>query len=179
MVLVAAALIQISMSSIGDPQGGEKGKAAFTFAKHGYYHRYAKDQTHEYTPKGQSDLNKWTDMVTVNGYLDAKDGDGLAAKANAVLENYKAHKAVEVKTDSRPRTATKPAEHLIVVLFPQPTFIEAAFARFVLDKGTGYSVVYSHPIYGAKAGDAMSKWLLANGEKSEKELMAMPSIPRQ
>ncbi len=105
-------------------------------------------------------------MVTINDYADAKDGDGLAAKANAVLETYKANKAMVVKTNSIPRTAKKPAEHLIVVLFPQPTFIEASFTRFVLSKGTGASVVFSHRIYGRKAGDTMSQWLLKNGSNT-------------
>lgn len=174
MLLVAAILIQAAVGG----QSAEQGKPAFTFGKQAYFHRYTKDNLHEFTPKSQSNLQKWTDMVTINDYADAKDGETLAAKANAVLETYKANKAMVVKTNSTPRTAKKPAEHLIVVLFPQPTFIEASFTRFVLNKGTGASVVFSHRIYGRKAGDAMSQWLLKNGDKCEKELMGMPSIPK-
>lgn len=176
MILVAGALA-LSLTFAGTPSQPEK--TSFTFAKQGYVHRFTKGSLHEFTPKGKPDLKKWTDMVTVNLYADAKDGDGLAAKANAVLENYKEAKAMVIKTDSKPRTSIKPAEHLIVVLFPQPDFIEAAFARFVMSNGTGASIVYSHRIYGKKAGDAMSKWLLQNGEKCEKELMAMPSVPKR
>ncbi len=173
MVLLAGvlALLPLGFSPI-------QAKPTFTFAKQTYVHRYSKDNLHEFTPKAQPDLKKWTDMVTVNHYPGAKDGDALAGKANAVLENYKANKGIVAKTNSVPRTDKKPAEHLIVVLFPQPDFIEAAFARFVLKNGAGASIVYSHRIYGKKAGDAMSKWLKANGEKIEKELMAMPSIPK-
>jgi hypothetical protein len=177
MVLLAAVLVQVVVSGLVDPQGSEKGKPAFTFGKQGYYHRYSKDNLHEFTPKGQSNLQKWTDMVTVNDYPSTKDGEALAGIANSVLETYKANKAVVVKTNSVPRTASKPAEHLVVVLFPRPEFIEASFTRFVLNKGVGASVVYSHRIYGKKAGDPMSQWLLKNGEKSEKELMAMP-VPK-
>lgn len=176
MFLVAGALA-LTFTFGGTPPPAEK--PSFTFAKQGYVHRFTKDALHEFTPKGKPDLKKWTDMVTVNEYADAKDGDGLAAKANAVLENYKAAKAMVIKTDSKSRTPTKPAEHLIVVLFPRPDFIEAAFARFVMNEGVGASVVYSHRIYGKKAGDAMSTWLKANGEKTEKELMAMPSVPKR
>ncbi|MBC8063550.1 MAG: hypothetical protein H7Y17_01870 [Chlorobia bacterium] len=174
MVLLAGILILLPMTTPDPPQG----KPNFTFGKQTYVHRYTKGNLLEFTPKAQSNLKKWTDMVSINDYPDARDGDGLAGKANAVLENYKAAKAVIVKTDSKPRTEKKPAEHLIVVLFPQPDFIEAAFARFVMNSGVGVSVVYSHRIYGKKAGDAMSKWLLQNGEKYEKELMAMPSVPK-
>lgn len=95
-----------------------------------------------------------------------------------MLETYKAAQAKVVRINSVPRTASKAAEYFIVVLFPRPTFIEASFARFVMSGGVGASIVYSHRIYGGKVGDAMSKWLLANGEKTEKALMAMPSVPK-
>lgn len=143
-----------------------------------YVYRYTKGNLHEFTPKSQTDLKTWTDMFTINDYPTVKDGEGLAAKANAVLETYKSAEAKVVRINSVPRTAKKPAEYLIVVLFPRPTFIEASFARFVINGGVGASMVYSHRIYGAKVGDAMSKWLLANGEKIEKALMAMPSVPK-
>ncbi|MEI8282078.1 MAG: hypothetical protein WCG75_06720 [Armatimonadota bacterium] len=150
----------------------------FTFAGATYVARYSKGNLHEFTPKDQPDLKKFTDMVTINDYAAVTDGDALAKTANSVLETYKANKAVIVKTNSVARTDKKPAEHLIVALFPQSTFIEASFARFMLSEGKGVSVVYSHRIYGKKAGDAMSKWLLKNGEAREKELMKLSSVPK-
>lgn len=174
LLLSTLALLPLTL---GVSQKSES-KPVFTFAKQGYFHRYTKGTIHEFTPKGQSDLKKWTDMFTINDYQDVKSAEALAERANSVLDNYNSHKAVIVKTDSVPRTAKKPAEHLVVALFPQPTFIEAAFTRFVMNKGKGASLVYSHRIYGSKAGDAMSKWLEKNGEKFEKELMAMPAVPK-
>ncbi len=149
----------------------------FAFDGQNYVHRFSKGDLHEFTPKAQTDLKKFTDMVTVNIYPKTKDGDGLAAAANTVLEVYKKNQAVVVRTSSVPRTASKPAEHLIVVAFSRPTFIEASFARFVMHKGAGASVVYSHRIYGAKVDEAMNQWLQKNGEKIEKALMAMP-VPK-
>jgi len=143
-----------------------------------YYHRYTKENLHEFTPKDQPDLKKWTDMVTINDYPHIKDGEGLAKAANGILDAYETKKAIIVRTDSVPRTEKKPAEHLIVAMFPQPNFIEVSFTRLVLEKGVGASLVYSHRIYGAKAGDAMSKWLTANGEKTEKALMTVAAIPK-
>ncbi len=143
-----------------------------------YVHRYRKGNLHEFTPKSQTDLKTWTDMFTINDYPSVKDGEGLASTANKVLETYKSAGARVVRTNSVPRTSSKAAEYLIVVLFPRPTFIEASFTRFVMNGGAGASMVYSHRIYGGKVGDAMSKWLLANGEKTEKALMAMPSVPK-
>ena len=153
--------------------------AAFTFADVNYFHRFTKDDLHEYTPDGQVDLNRWTDMVTINYYRKVKEGDALAATANAVLETYKANKAVVIKTDSVPRTKDKPAEHLIVVTFPRPQFIEVAFARFVMQNGVGASVVYSHRVYGEKVGNEMSAWLTKNGSITEQQLMKWDALPRQ
>lgn len=162
---------------LGNPGQAGKTPPPIKFNGVSYVHRYSKGVTHEFTPKSQPDLNKWTDMLTLNVYDNVKDGEGLATAANNVLEAYKGAKAMVVRTNSIPRTATKPAEHLIVVLFPQPKFIEAAFARFAMNKNRGVSVVYSHRIYGTKAGDAMSTWIKANGQKIENLLMKMP-IPQ-
>jgi hypothetical protein len=150
---------------------------AFVFKQVSYFHRWSQNEQHEFTPATQEDLEKWADMITINGYSDVRDGEGLAARANAVLENYKAHQAIVLKTDSVPRTADHPAEHLIAVVFGRPTFIEVAFARFRLVEGKGFSVVYSHRIYGTKIGDQMSAWLKDNGAATEKALLEWKSIP--
>jgi hypothetical protein len=116
-------------------------------------------------------------MITMNVYPDAHDGDALAAKANAVLENYKSHKGMVLKADSVPRPPERPAEHFIAVVFGRPNFIEVAFARFKLVNGLGCSIVYSHRIYGEKIGDQMSAWLKNNGAEKEKALMEWNDIP--
>lgn len=139
---------------------GKKNKeAAFSFADVKYFHRFTKDDQHEYTPAGQEDLKAWKDMVTIHYYRKTKDGDALAAVANAVLENYKVAKGLVIRTDSVPKTKDKAAEHLIVVLFPRPEFIEVAFARFRMHDGIGSAVIYSHRVYGKKIGKEMSAWL--------------------
>lgn len=156
---------------------GSQPRRAFVFRDAGYFHRWSKNNQHEFTPEKQEDLNKWSDMITVNAYPDVGDGERLAATANAVLENYKSHQAKVLKTRSLPRTADGPAEHLIAVVFTRPNFIEVAFARFKLVDGKGCSFVYSHRVYGEKIGDQMSAWLSANGEDIEKALMEWSSMP--
>jgi len=160
----------------GQESPGEE-KSAFKFAGAEYVFRWAKDHMVEFTPKGQPDLEAWADMVTVNDYPDCKDGEALAKTANAVLDTYKEHGGTVVRTDSVPRTSTRAAEHLIVVLFPRPRFYEAAFARFLIVKGRACSVVYSHRTYGEKAKETMAEWLGGHGEDVEKELMAMKTVP--
>jgi hypothetical protein len=70
-------------------------KPAFAFGGVGYYHRWSQNDQHEFTPEGQDDLEKWSEMITVNVYSNARDGDALAVKANAVLEDYKSHNGAE------------------------------------------------------------------------------------
>jgi hypothetical protein len=171
---------QTILSSDSSAQDTDKKKKAadFSLADTKYFHRFTKDDQHEYTPDGQEDLKRWTDMVTIHYYRKAKDGDALATTANAVLENYKANKALVVKTDSVPKTKDKPAEHLVVVIFGRPEFIEVAFARFRMHEGVGTAVIYSHRIYGKKIGNEMSAWLEKNGPETEKNLMKWDAMPK-
>jgi hypothetical protein len=172
LLLVACSFMRAPQTLAVSPR-----KAAFSFQGVEYFHRWSKGDQHEFTPAGQEDLNKWTDMITLNAYADARDGDALAAKANAVLENYTRNKARVLKTNSVPRTADREAEHLIAVVFGRPTFIEVAFARLKMIEGQGCSIVYSHRIYGEKIGDQMSAWLSTNGSKVEKAVMEWSAIP--
>jgi hypothetical protein len=164
---------QLEESRAADPAPDQ----AFVFRGVGYFHRWSQNDQHEFTPAKQEDLDKWSDMITVNGYPAVSDGEGLAGTANAVLENYKNHEAKVLKTHSVPRTADHPAEHFIAVSFTRPNFIEIAFARFKLVEGKGFSFVYSHRIYGKEIGDQMSAWLSADGEEVEKALMEWSSMP--
>lgn len=104
----------------------------------------------------------------------------LPVQRTLFLRTYKANKAVVVKTDSIPRSKLKPAEHLIVVTFGRPEFIEVVFARFRMHDGVGTAVIYSHRVYGKKVGDEMSAWLKKNGPATEMNLMkwdAMTKLP--
>jgi hypothetical protein len=147
------------------------------FSGQTYRLRWSSQHQHEFTPAGQDDLSRWTDMVTINTYPGVSDGEGLADVANRALANYRRHGATVLRTASIPRTAERPAEHLVVALFPTRAFSEAVFARWRLADGRGTAVIYSHRRYGQKAGDAMAAWLQANGPTMERRLMALDPIP--
>jgi len=170
-ILVSVAIASGLLNAEQTRAAAAPGKSAFTFRGVGYLHRWSMNGQHEFTPEGQDDLQKWSDMITMNVYPDAHDGDALAAKANAVLENYKNHKGTVLKTNSVPRTSDRPAEHFVAVVFGRPNFIEVAFARFKVVNGVGCSIVYSHRIYGEKIGDQMSSWLNSSGPETEKALL--------
>lgn len=170
LTALAAALLLSHPAPAAEP-------AAFTFQGAGYFLRWSTNSQHEFTPDGQTNLAAWTNMVTLNRYPDVADGEALAARANAVLERYKSARGMVVRTDSVPRTPTRPAEHLVVVLFPQRDFIEAAFTRFLLRDGRGLAVTCSHRKYGRKIGNEMSDWLKANGPATEQALMSWDPLP--
>lgn len=176
-IFVSLAVALSAVQAEESRAAGSQQERAFVFRDVGYFHRWSKNDQHEFTPEKQEDLDKWSDMITVNAYPDVGDGERLAATANTVFENYKSHQAKVLKTRSVPRTADRPAEHLIAVVFTRPNFIEVAFARFKLMDGKGCSFVYSHRVYGEKIGDQMSAWLSANGEEIEKALMEWSSVP--
>jgi hypothetical protein len=152
--------------------------AALKFLGLNYVKRFSQGSMVEYTPEGQDDLKKWTDMITVNKYSKVTTGEALAKTANAVLDTYKRNQATVVRTNSVPRTSKRPAEHLIVVMFVRSDFVEVAFARFLLEKGTGHSVVYSRRAYGANGRGTIADWLETNGQKTENALMSMSPLPK-
>lgn len=152
-------------------QADAKSKLILNFNQTDYVHRWSQNDQHEFTPPGQDDLSKWTDMLTINFYPQVNEAEGLAMVANQVLENYKTQQGRILRTVSVPRTIKKPAEHLIVVVFGRPTFLEAVEARFKLVNGKGVSIIYSYRVYGKEVGPAMSAWLKENGPSIEKALM--------
>ena len=149
---------------------------AISFRGTDYVHRWSRNGQNEFTPAGDGDLAHWRDMVTINVHESATNGDQLAEVANKVVAKYQGHGKI-LRTDSKPRTRQRPAEHLIVAVLGDPAFLEAAFARFLLADGNGLAVVYSHRVYGQNAGPAMSDWLQANGPTIEKALMDWAGLP--
>jgi hypothetical protein len=166
-------LAGVLSTSIAAPAAGGPPAAPVTldFGGQTYRLRWSSQHQHEFTPAGQDDLSRWSDMVTINTYPGVSDGDGLADV------DYRRHGATVLRTASIPRTADRPAEHLIVALFPTGAFIEAVFARWRLTGGHGTALIVSHRLYGQKAGEAMAAWLKANGTTVERRLMALDQVP--
>jgi hypothetical protein len=178
-LLIVTYLLVFSMASASSEQAKGSGNTnvmTLSFGGIDYLHRWSKDGQNEFTPRSDADLATWRDMVTVNVHEKVTNGDQLAEVANKVLGNYK-NRGKILRTDSKPRTADRPAEHLIAAVLGDPAFLEAAFARFLLMDGVGYVVVYSHRVYGKAAGPAMSKWLETNGPQVEKTLMNWDRVP--
>jgi hypothetical protein len=178
-VFISAYLFGFSLMSVAIGQTTDaRSKEAVTVNFRGtdFVHRWSKDGQNEFTPRNDSDLAKWRDMITVNVHESVANGDQLAELANRILTNYQRRGKI-VRTDSKPRTADRAAEHLIAAALGDPNFLEAAFARCLLVNGVGFVTVYSHRVYGQAAGPAMSEWLKANGALVEKALMEWDKLP--
>lgn len=175
LVIATALLSLVTSLSMAAPAAAES-NLKLPFAENEYVHRWSQKNQNEFTPSDQPNLNTWKDMMTINLYPGVKTGEALSAVANLVVVKYQEHGKI-LRTDSKERTATKPAEHIIAALLGDPKFLEAVFARFVLVNDTGYAIIYSHRVYGEKAGPEMSKWLKENGAETEQRLMAFDKIP--
>ena len=172
-VFVGACLL---MASGSIAQSTDARSMTVNFRGTDFVHRWSKDNQNEFTPRSDSDLAKWSDMITVNVHESVANGDQLAEVANRILSNYQRRGKI-LRTDSKPRTPDRPAEHLIVAALGDPNFLEAAFARCVLANGVGFVTVYSPRVYGQAAGPAMSEWLKTNGAPVEKALMEWDKLP--
>lgn len=152
------------------------GAMSIPFRGRPFLHRWSKDSQHEFTPSDDADLKTWRDMITLNVHEATTSGEQLADVANRVLGNYQRHGKI-LQTRSVPRTASRPAEHLIVAVLGNPQSLEATFARCMLHDGSGLIAVVSHRIVGQASGPAMSEWLKANGPQVEQALMALAPLP--
>jgi len=178
LLVVFASLFVVAgaLAATNQPATSPAKAEALVFGGTTYVHRWSKNGQNEYTPDADKDLSRWNDMVTINVHESVRNGEQLAGLANGVLANYQKHGKI-VRTDSKPRTQHREAEHLIVAALGGGTFLEAAFARVVLVDGVGVVVVYSHRIYAKDAGGPMSEWLQSRGPSIEKTLMTWDQIP--
>jgi len=142
-----------------------------------YVHRWSQKGQNEFTPPAETDLSKWRDMVTIDVHDKVTDGEQLATLANDVLGNYQGHGKI-LRTDSKPRTQQREAEHLIVAILSASGVMEAVFARVMLVEGRGVVVVYSHRAYGKDPAAVIGPWLQAKGQSVEDTLMSWNGLPK-
>ena len=175
MALPAGAAAKEPLKPATTPTANGAMKLSFSGAE--YVHRWSKNGQNEYTPPAQPDLKAWRDMVTVIVNERVTNGEQLAQLANGVVDNY--GKAGQIiRTDSRPRTAHREAEHFIAAMLHAQGVTEAVFARVVMAEGRGMIVVYSHRAYGDKAAETIGTWMSRHGEATERALMSWTGAPK-
>jgi len=170
-------LLIAALAAPAGPAWAQKSEAmTLPFRGASYVHRWSRGDQHEFTPANDADLKTWRDMITLNVHAPTTSGEQLAEVANKVLLNYQQHGKI-LQTRSAPRTAQRPAEHLIVAVLGTPETLEATFARCMLHDGAGLIAVVSHRAYGKSAGPEMSQWLAAQGAQTEQALMGWGPLP--
>lgn len=175
LAVLAVAAAPLHAAGPATPQAGAA-PLSLDFGGTRFHHRWSKDNLNEFTPQGQDDLARWTDMLTINVHPAVGEGEALARLANAVLARYQEAGTV-LRTHSVPATDRTPAEHLVVAVFVADGMVEVSFARFVLVDGSGYVVIYGHRGYGEDAASQMDAWIRANGEPVEIALMGLRDLP--
>jgi hypothetical protein len=169
------------LGAIPMPAQGAKSAASkpvtVTFNGTAFHLRWSKAGQFEFTPAGQEDLTRWTEMLTLWRYPGISEGEGLSAQANRTLGAYQNAKGRILRTNSLPRTPQKPAEHFIAALLGSPRFVEFAAARFLLVDGRGVGVIYSRRAYGNPAKPDLGAWVGQHGAAVEQRLMAFDPRP--
>jgi hypothetical protein len=168
--------LALAAGAAGSAHAAQASVLQLSFRGTAFVHRWSKSDQHEFTPAPDSDLKSWRDMITLNLHAKVRQGEQLADVANQVLGNYQAHGKV-LQTRSSPRTATRPAEHLMVAVLGTPQRLEACFARCLLQDGMGLVAVVSHRVDGPAAGPEMNRWLATQGQATEDALMAWDTLP--
>ena len=171
MVVCALALVGSHAAAQATAQA-----RVITFDGKAFLHRWSKQGQHEFTPRGDEDLTRWREMVTIDVHKAVSTGDDLAEVANRVLANYQRHGKI-IRTDSRPRTPAHPAEHFVAAMLAGQSLFEATFARFMLIDGTGAVVVYSRRFYGSEAASEVADWFKTHGPTFERTLMSWQGMP--
>lgn len=170
------ATLLASGRAIGAEPARKPSPMTLQFRGQDFVHRWSRNAQHEFTPPAETDLKTWNDMLTLNVHASVSTGEQLAGVANIVLANYQRRGKI-LQTNSKPRTATQPAEHLIVAVLGTPELLEATFARCLLSGSAGMVAVCSHRLYGKAVGPLMSQWLAENGPQIEQSLMGWDRMP--
>jgi len=158
----------------GAPQGVLAGigpDSALEFSGQEFLFRNALEDQRQFTPRGQSDMARSTDMVVLGRFPYARNSAALSGVANMVVSNYLKEHALILSVRTIAGTDDQPGEQFASVVVGSPVYYEADFCRFRMVNGVGCLVSYQHRIYGANAQDDMTAWLKAHGAAAEHNLL--------
>ena len=177
LALVATAPLAAPPSSAAPTDAGTP-PTTIDFAGMPYLHRWSKAGQNEFTPAAQTDLDHWTDMVTLLVYDKVATEDQLANIAGRLLAAYKKDGAV-IRAVVLHATPERKAEYLIVGVLAGGGSNEIVFTRLVMTSEAGEALMYAHRLYGEKATVALgtADWLKANGPATEQALTTWQDGP--
>lgn len=118
-----------------------------------YFLRTAKDGQYVFTPGGQEDLQRWTDMITLSYYPEITEGKSLAAKAIAWWEHCRWTRTRIWRINFVPRLDQMHAGdadlYTAVTVHEKPynDYDDISYTALRIIEGTGTALVYSHREY--------------------------------
>ena len=174
-VLIGFLTFCVAFSTFAQTSSAQAG-ATLVFQGTEYQHRWSKQDRHEFTPKGQSNLEQWRNMLTINVQTKVTSAEQLAMVADNTLSLYEKQGYV-LNAESQPQASNSSLDHFVAGVFVQPSFVEAAFTRFTLREGAGVVIDYSQRFYGESAQDELLAWIKANGKQTEDDLMSWHGLP--
>lgn len=149
----------------------------FTFDGTEYFHRWSKDDQHDFTPLEQIELSDWSDMVSLYRYPGLQTAAELEALTNVVLAHYSRNGGIILKSGSTAGEPGKPLEYYLTAQLPQHDYQDAVFARFRLVNGVSTGAIYVHRIYGENTDGLMALWLKQHGAAKRKALKSWQANP--
>jgi len=118
-----------------------------------YFLRSTKDGQYVFTPDGQEDLQRWTDMITLSYFPQITEGKSLAAKAIEWWSHCRSMRAHFFDLNFVPRIDLMPSRdnalYVASTLIAQPdnNYDEYAFTALRIVEGIGAISTYTHRNY--------------------------------
>ena len=163
-VLILFLMLYLSVGSAADQPGNSllAGKPPASVSDNGnvvvylgtkYFLRSTKDGQYVFTPDGQEDLQRWTDMITLSYFPQITEGKSLAAKALEWWSHCRSMRARILDINYVPRIdlmATRDnALYITLTLLAKPDndYDEFAFTALRIVEGVGAASTYAHREY--------------------------------
>ena len=131
----------------------------------------------EFTPHGQSDLDHWSDMVSVLVYRNATDADGLLNVAKTVLAHHQAAQRCCLKHTFDAEHTSKTGGILYLRCPGQPQFAGVSISALCTHSGGRLWDALLAPHLWAEGWRSDERMGKENGPSKEKLLMSYDPVP--
>ena len=181
-VLILFLMLCLSVGSAADQPGNSllAGKPPASVSDNGnvvvylgtkYFLRSTKDGQYVFTPDGQEDLQRWTDMITLSYFPQITEGKSLAAKALEWWSHCRSMRAHILDINFVPRIDQMPSRdnalYITSAFIAQPynNYDEFSYTAVRIVEGIGAVSTYAHREY--RTGPAVHEKYSTWGEKNK------------
>ena len=152
---------------------------SLTFRKKDYIHRHSQGKLHEFTPRGQADLAKWEDMLSIVLLGEAKTEEDVKKLSDGAFNFYKQAGGRLFGMRKQDKTDKASAQYLGSVFFMKKTFSEYVKMKVLVRNEKVYALMYSHRFHldPVKNQDVIKQWLTDNEERNIHAMWAWNDFP--